>query len=85
MPQLLYMGAIDDNDSVDKEDGWDKAAGEQVMRLFGKTPVARWPQAERLYRDAGATAEFVLVDGVGHDRVALQPRSTAFFHKVLGR
>jgi dienelactone hydrolase len=83
VPQLIEMGTADDNDALDHEDGWDKAMAADVDRLFGSTPVARWPRAEALYKRAGAHARFELVDGVGHDRKALQPRSTAFFAQVL--
>ncbi|HWS78969.1 MAG TPA: hypothetical protein VN205_11420 [Thermomonas sp.] len=83
VPQYLYLGAADDNDSLDFGDGWDKPMASEVDRLFGDTPLARWPQAEALYARAGANARFELVAGVGHDRKALQARSTAFFRRVL--
>lgn len=83
VPQLIYMGSADRNDSLDHADGWDKPVAAVVDRLFGDTPVARWPQAQALYRQAGVHARFELVPGVGHDRKALQDRSTAFFQQVL--
>jgi pimeloyl-ACP methyl ester carboxylesterase len=83
VPQLFYMGDADDNDSLDFEDGWDKPAAAAVDRMFGDTPLARWKHAEALYARAGADARFELVPGVGHDRKALQARSTAFFREVL--
>jgi dienelactone hydrolase len=83
VPQLIAMGSADDNDALDHADGWDQAMAADVDRLFGDTPVARWPRAEALYRRAGAHARFVLVAGVGHDRKSLQARSTAFFAQVL--
>lgn len=83
VPQLIYMGAADDNDSLDFEDGWDRPASAQVDRLFGADPRQRWPHAERMYREAGSRARFLLVDGVGHDRQALQAHATRFFAKVL--
>lgn len=83
VPQYLYMGDADDNDSLDFEDGWDKSAAATVDRLFGATPLARWKHAEALYARAGANARFELVPGIGHDRKALQDRSTAFFRQVL--
>ena len=83
VPQLIYMGSADDNDSLDHEDGWERPVAAEVDRLFGDTPVARWPQAEALYRHAGVRARFELVPGVGHNRKALQDRSTAFFQQVL--
>ena len=83
VPHYLYMGAADDNDSLDFGDGWDQPAAAEVDRLFGDTPLARWKHAEALYARAGANARFELVPGIGHDRKALQDRSTAFFKQVL--
>lgn len=83
VPQYLYMGDADDNDSLDFEDGWDKPMSAEVDRMFGDTPLARWKHAETLYARAGADARFELVPGIGHDRKALQDRSTAFFRRVL--
>ncbi len=85
VPQLFVMGSLDDNDSLDFEDGWEKASAATADRLFGTNPLARWAAAESLYRDAGANARFVLVDGVGHDRKQLQSFSTGFFAGVLDR
>lgn len=85
VPQYLYMGDADDNDSLDFGDGWDAETAAKVERLFGGTPLARWKHAQALYARAGANARFELVPGVDHDRKALQARSTAFFGEVLAR
>ena len=83
IPQLIYMGSLDDNDSLDYDDGWDKTAAQLVDRLFGADPLARWDAVEAIYQKAGADAQFLLVDGVGHDRKALQNYSTEFFKNIL--
>ena len=83
VPQYFYLGDADDNDSLDFGDGWDAPMAGEVDRLFGDNPVARWTHAETLYARAGATARFELVHGIGHDRKALQDRSTTFFRQVL--
>ncbi len=85
VPQLIVMGALDDNDSLDFSDGWDKEAAAQVDRLFGPDPISRWSGAEAVYHAAGAQARFLLVEGVGHDRKKLQPYSTSFFLEVLAQ
>ena len=85
LPQLIVMGSVDDNDSLDFRDGWDEEPAALVDRLFGKDPQARWKNSENTYKAAGASAQFVLVDGVGHDRKKLQSYSTDFFKRVLGR
>jgi len=83
IPQLIYMGSIDDNDSLDFTDGWDEAVAQLVNQLFGADPLSRWEDAESIYRGAGANAQFLLVDGIGHDRKELQNYSTEFFKSIL--
>ena len=85
LPQLIVMGSLDDNDSLDFRDGWDEAPATLVDRLFGKDPQARWKHSESAYKTAGANAHFILVEGVGHDRKKLQSYSTEFFKRALGR
>jgi pimeloyl-ACP methyl ester carboxylesterase len=85
VPQLIAMGSLDDNDSIDFRDGWDEEPAALVDRLFGTDPLSRWESAEMLYRAAGADAQFVLVDGIGHDRKALGGLNTRFFADILGR
>ena len=85
LPQLIVMGSLDDNDSLDFRDGWDEEPAGLVDRLFGKDPQARWTNSENVYKAAGTNAQFLLVAGVGHDRKSLQSHSTEFFKRVLGR
>lgn len=83
IPQLIYMGSADNNDSLDFTDGWDEKDARLVDRLFGTDPLARWEAAESIYNEAGANVQFLLIDEVGHDRRELQKYSTEFFKKVL--
>lgn len=61
---FFFLGDQDTNDSVPYRDGYEEADQALIDRLFGKTPVARWPQAEKLYQ--GLNATFKLYPGVGH-------------------
>lgn len=83
VPQLIYMGSADDNDSLDYTDGWDGKDAQLVDKLFGDDPLSRWEAAKSIYQEEGANVQFLLIDGVGHDRKALQKYSTEFFKKVL--
>ncbi|RPJ28601.1 MAG: hypothetical protein EHM33_03965 [Chloroflexi bacterium] len=83
VPQLIYMGSTDDNDSLDYTDGWDKKDAQRVDRLFGTDPLSRWEDARLIYEQAGANVQFLLIEGSGHDRRELQKYSTEFFRKVL--
>ena len=83
IPQLIYMGSADDNDSLDFLDGWDEADAQLVDNLFGADPLSRWADAQEIYLNTGANVQFLLMDGIGHDRKNLQKYSTEFFKKVL--
>jgi len=63
---LFLLGGTDTNDSVTDRDSYSAADEALVMRRFGKTPVARWDAARRLYESAGLAAQFRLYRGVGH-------------------
>jgi hypothetical protein len=83
VPQLIYMGSADENDSLDFTDGWDQEEALRIDTLFGNDPLSRWNHIEKIYHDAGVNAQFVLVDDIGHDRKALQNLSTEFFMTIL--
>jgi dienelactone hydrolase len=63
---FFFLGADDLNDAVPFRDSFSAADEKLVMRRFGKTPVARWQAAQRLYERAKLTAEFKLYPGVAH-------------------
>ena len=84
VPQLIYMGSADDNDSLDFTDGWDTDAADLVNSLFGAAPLERWEAVKSVYLKSGANVQFLLIDGIGHDRKALQIYSTDFFKQILG-
>lgn len=54
-----------------------------VDNLFGDDPLSRWGDFESIYLMAGANVQFLLIEGIGHDRQELQKYSTEFFEKVL--
>ena len=58
VPQLIYMGALDDSDSLDFTDGWDEAAARQVDRLFGVDPISRWGHVMEIYTQGGHKLRF---------------------------
>lgn len=78
IPQLIYMGSTDNNDSLDYTDGWEAEHAQLVDGLFGADPLSRWEAAEAIYHAAGGNAQFLLVDGIGHDRKALKKISDRF-------
>ena len=71
VPQYFFIGDQDVNDSVPYTDSYDPVDADQVNRLFGTTPLQRWPVAHTLYTNAGCTnVQFVTYPGIGHSFTA---------------
>lgn len=83
IPQIIYMGSRDDNDSLDFEDGWEQETAEVVNSLFGADPLSRWKEAETIYQQAETNTQFLLIEDIGHDRKKLQGYAVEFFRKFL--
>lgn len=66
VPLFFFLGDQDTNDSVPYGDSYEEADTTLVNSLFGTTPLARWPQAEQIYKSIAANARFVTYPDVGH-------------------
>ena len=84
VPLLVFMGDQDTIDSVVFRDSYDEPDEKLIAELFGKTPVERWPAAERLYQEALPLATFKLYPGAAH-RITKEMAADvqAFFEKHL--
>ncbi len=81
---FFYLGDRDENDAVPHRDNYSAKDQALVDARFGKTPLARWPRAERLYRQAGLQPIFKLYPGVAHATTAESERDVlAFFRDAL--
>lgn len=84
VPQYLYIGDEDTNDSVPFDDGYEDRDETLIFRLFGETPVARWPIAQEIYETIGANSTFRLYSGVGHRVTPIMERDIrVFFSQIL--
>jgi len=78
IPQMIYVGSLDDNDSLDFKDGWEPELAARVDSLFGADPQARWEHAQALYAGVTKAVTFVRVEGVAHERKKLQKMAVGF-------
>lgn len=79
VPVWIYLGALDTNDSVPFEDGYEPEDA-QVLMALGATPVERWPHVARLFREAGfPNVTITLYEGVGHEITAAIERDVRAF------
>ena len=81
--QLIYMGSLDDNDSMDYSDGWEQDFSDMLQSKFGQSPLERWSSLEKVYSEYAPNTEFLLIPEKGHNRKQLQEYSTRFLKKVI--
>lgn len=67
LPQLLYMGSLDDNDAAKYDDGYSKEESAVVFTVMGEQLIPqRWSFVEQVYKDNKVNAEFRTYPGIGH-------------------
>lgn len=83
LPKMLFMGALDDNDAVAFDDGYNSEDREIVYRLMGKQLVPqRWEFVQEVYRQNNVEAEFKTYPAIGHGTdKKINEELVAFFRK----
>ncbi|MGF7059694.1 alpha/beta hydrolase family protein [Brassicibacter mesophilus] len=66
VPQFLFLGENDTNDSVPYDDSYDNEDEKLINKLFGYEPIKRWEYAEKIYKEVEIDAKFKVYKGVGH-------------------
>ena len=66
--QYIYMGALDDNDTLPYRDAYDEVDAELVKDLIGvKMMPDRWHLSQSIYRALGIPAQFVTYNNTEHE------------------
>lgn len=66
--QYIYMGALDNNDTVPHRDAYDEVDAELVRGLIGvKMMPDRWHVSQSIYQALGIPAQFVTYEHAGHE------------------
>jgi hypothetical protein len=67
IPQKLYMGGLDANDTVPFRDAWGTDEATFIQQNFGeKMQPDRWEKIQKIYKATGANVNFTTYLGVGH-------------------
>ena len=65
--QYIYMGALDDNDTIPYQDAYDVVDAELVKSLIGaKMMPDRWRMSQSIYKALEIPAQFVTYENTGH-------------------
>ena len=66
--QYIYMGALDDNDTVRYQDAYDAVDAELIKKLIGtKMMPDRWSMSQLIYQALDIPAQFVTYENTGHE------------------
>ena len=66
--QYIYMGALDDNDTVPYRDAYDEVDAELIKSLIGTEMMPdRWDVSQSIYKALGIPAQFVTYENAGHE------------------
>ena len=84
IPQYIYMGEKDDNDTTEYRSAFSQKEAEQIWRLIGKDMDVRWENSKKIYEEQGTSAQLVTFKGRGHEiDIEIRERVIAFFEGVI--
>jgi hypothetical protein len=67
VPQYIYMGADDDNDTLPYGDAFSDEERILIKKVLGENMFGRWQPSQDIYKQQGCSAvTFVTYPGVGH-------------------
>jgi len=68
VPQYIYMGALDTNDTLPYGDAFDDEERRIIKKVLGSDMFGRWQPSQDVYRQQGCSAViFRTYPGAGHD------------------
>ena len=84
--QYIYMGALDDNDTLPYPDAYDEEDAELIKKITEvKMMPDRWHMSQSIYKALGIPAQFVTYENTGHEiKPEMIDDITAFFQANSG-
>lgn len=68
IPQLLFMGELDDNDAIPFEDGYEPAEKELIFSVLGEQmQPLRWNKCREVYQQEHVNARVITYPQTGHE------------------
>lgn len=80
IPQFIYMGSRDDNDTLPYDDAFGELERELILSVLGENMHDRWNLSKQIYEDSHINAELVMYKDIGHTiNETVQKDTIAFF------
>lgn len=84
VPQYYYMGADDENDSLQFDDAYSDLERKIITEVLDKDMGVRWDKCKKLYEAQGIKAQFITYPGVGHETLTeIDEDIVSFFTQVM--
>ncbi|NUY82365.1 hypothetical protein HUK80_15780 [Flavobacterium sp. MAH-1] len=84
IPQLIYMGKLDDNDAVQYDDAYSEKERAIINDNIGKQVQPRYLACQKIYLENGITPIFKTFENVGHWTTAdVNLEVITFFYKQM--
>jgi len=82
VPQLLYLGSIDNNDTTLYDDAYERRDAHLIWKVTSRDMPARWKICEEIFKELGIhNARFVTYEGVGHELTYEMINAVVLFFK----
>lgn len=82
VPQFIYIGAEDENDTIPYDDAWNDRLREIALDVYGENIHSeRIPYCRSIYENAGANAQIHVYQNIGHSIPRWVRRDVYQFHK----
>ena len=85
VPQFLFMGSADKNDSVVYSDSYDEQNKQLIFDLFGGTLLDRWAFSEQFYHQYLPYVQLKLYEGEAHHVTTAMKNDIKTFFKLHQR
>ena len=84
VPQYYYMGADDENDSLQFDDAYSNLERKIITEVLVEDMSVRWDKCKKLYEAQGIDAQFNTYQGVGHETLSkIDEDIVSFFTQVM--
>lgn len=64
--QYIYMGDLDDNDTLPYDDAFNEDERQLVKDILGQEMKERWKKSKMIYQQLNIPAQMVMYNGIGH-------------------
>ncbi len=67
VPQYIYMGNLDDNDTLHYDDAFNDEERQLIIKILSEDMIRRWKKSKLVYKQLDVNAQMIMYEGVRHE------------------